>query len=97
MSRSKRRRSTMSANAPAGRARRKNGRLVAVCMSATMMGDGVNEVINHTAPTSCIQVPMFDTTAAIHSERKTGWRSGLHAEALRPLVSDPEAVTGRPP
>jgi hypothetical protein len=89
MSRSRRRRSTMSASAPAGRARRKNGRLVAVCISATMMGDGANAVINHTAPTSCIQVPMFDAAAAIHNERKTGWRSGLHAEAVALLSVDP--------
>ena len=37
---SSRRRSTMSARAPAGRARTKNGKLVAVCISDTIIGDG---------------------------------------------------------
>jgi len=61
------------------------------------MGDGVSEVINHAAPTSCIQVPTFDATAATHSARKTGWYSGLQAEAVRPLVSAPGIATGRLP
>jgi hypothetical protein len=41
-------------------------------MSATIVVEGVSEVINHAPPTLCIQVPMFETTAAIHSARKTG-------------------------
>jgi hypothetical protein len=49
------------------------------------------EVINHTAPTSCIQVPMFDATAAIHSGRKTGWRSGAHADVAVLSSVDPGA------
>jgi hypothetical protein len=61
------------------------------------MGNGVSEVINHTAPTSCIQVPTFDATAATHSARKTGWYSRLQAEAVRPLVSAPGIATGRLP
>jgi hypothetical protein len=67
-----RRRSTTSASAPAGRASRKNGRLVAVCLRATIIGEGVSEVINHTPPTSCIHVPMFEATEAIHNTRKRG-------------------------
>jgi hypothetical protein len=82
MARSNRRRSTTSANAPAGWASRKNGRLVAVCMRATMMGEGTSEVINHTPPTSCIHVPMFEATDAIHSERKRGCRRGLQADVV---------------
>ncbi|HEX9870085.1 MAG TPA: hypothetical protein VGC99_16120 [Candidatus Tectomicrobia bacterium] len=40
----------------------------------------MSEVISQAAPTLCIQVPMLDTTVAIQIERKSAWRSGLHAE-----------------
>jgi hypothetical protein len=46
-----------------------------------MTGDGVNEVISQPAPASCIQVPMFEQTEAIHRARKSLWRSGLHTDA----------------
>jgi hypothetical protein len=82
MARSNRRRSTTSPNAPAGRASRKNGRLVALCMRATIMGEGISEVINHTPPTSCIHVPMFEATDAIHSERKRGCCRELQADVV---------------
>jgi hypothetical protein len=67
------------------------GRLVAVCISATIRGDGVNEVISHPAPTSCIQVPMFEVSEAIHRARKVGWCNGRQVDGLtaserRPLV-----------
>src|SRR6266850_248477 len=80
----KRRRSTMSARAPAGNATRTTGRLPAVSTSATRTGEGVNEVINHDSPTSCIHVPMLETTVAIQSARNTGSRRGLHADADLP-------------
>src|SRR5437660_12563102 len=83
MNRSRRRRSTMSASAPAGNATRTTGRLPAVSTSATSTGEVVNEVINHDSPTSCIHVPMLDTTVAIQSARKTDSRRGLQAEASR--------------
>ena len=66
------RRSIMSAMAPAGRASSTMGRLAAVCMSATITGDSVSEVISHAAPTSCIQVPMLEVSEAIQSARKSG-------------------------
>src|SRR5947209_1689014 len=83
MTRSKRRRSTISASAPAGNATSTTGRLPAVSTSATRTGEVVNEVINHDSPTSCIHVPMLDTTVAIQSARKTDSRRGLQAEASR--------------
>src|SRR5712692_11547698 len=46
-----------------------------------MVGLGASEVINHAAPTFCIQVPIFEATDAIHRERKSGSRNGLHADA----------------
>src|SRR6266404_7606767 len=84
MTSSRRRRSTMSASAPAGRANSTTGKLPNVSTSATSTGEGVNEVINHDSPTSCIHVPMFDTTVAIQSARNTDSRSGLQADARLP-------------
>jgi len=73
----------MSASAPAGSARRKNGRLVAVCMSDTMSGEGASPVMSHAALVSCIHVPTFETHEASQSARKTGWARGLQADEGR--------------
>src|SRR6267142_1492494 len=81
---SSRRRSTISATAPAGSPTRKTGRLVALCTRATISGDGESEVIAHAAPTFCIQVPMLETSEAIHSTRNTGCDSGVQAESAVP-------------
>src|SRR6266481_5609177 len=83
---SSRRRSTMSATAPAGSPTRKTGRLVALCTSATINGDGDSEVITHAAPTFCIQVPMLETSEAIHSARNTGCDSGAQADSAVPSL-----------
>src|SRR5882724_6967141 len=83
VARSSRRRSTMSASAPAGSARRKNGRLVAVCMSDTMSGEGASPVMSQAALVSCIHVPTFETHEASQSARKTGWARGLQADEGR--------------
>jgi hypothetical protein len=69
---SKRRRSRMSATAPAGSPTRNTGRLVAPWISATISGEEESEVMYHAAATFCIQVPMLDTSAAIQRPRKTG-------------------------
>jgi len=53
----RRRRSTMSASAPAGRITRKTGSVVAACTSPTIMGDVVREAISQPVPMFCIQVP----------------------------------------
>ena len=42
----------------------------------------VSVVIIQPAPTACIQVPMYETMAASHIERKMGSRKGAHAELL---------------
>jgi hypothetical protein len=73
----------MSASAPAGSPTSITGRVVAVCISATITGESESEVMNQAPPTFCIQVPTFDTTPAAQSERKSGSRSGLHAETPR--------------
>jgi hypothetical protein len=77
---STRRRSTTSASAPAGNASRKNGRLAAVCMSDTRSGDDESPVITHAAAVVCIHVPTFETSDAIQKPRKSGFRSGRHAD-----------------
>src|SRR5229473_564100 len=85
VTRSSRRRSTISAIAPAGRPTTKTGRLVALCTRATIKGDGESEVMAHAALTFCIHVPMFETSEAIHSARNTGCDSGIQADsAVRP-------------
>lgn len=78
---SRRRRSTTSAIAPAGSASMKNGKLDAACIMAINSGEGESDVINHAAPTSCIQVPMLETAEASHRARNNGWARGLHMEA----------------
>src|SRR4051794_39226782 len=80
VTRSRRRRSSTSATAPAGSESRNIGRLVAACTSATRAGDGLSVVIIHDAPTFWNQVPMFDATLAIHSQRKIVCRNGLQVE-----------------
>ncbi len=99
---SRRRRSTTSASAPAGSARRKKGRLVAVCTSATMRGEGVSDVMSHTAPTFCIHVPTFEATPASQRLRKAPRRrSGVQSEppaaACSPLAAATLAAHGCPP
>src|SRR5258708_36302574 len=76
-----RRRSTMSATAPAGSPTTKTGRLVALCTRATINGDGESEVMAHAAPTFCIQVPMLETSEEIQSARNTGCDSGAQADS----------------
>ena len=76
----KRRRSTRSASAPAGRITRNTGSVVAAVTRLTIKGDMVSCVINQPAPTFCIQVPVYEITAAIQSERNSGSRSGANAE-----------------
>ena len=65
-----RRRSTMSARAPAGSASSISGMLSAASTNATIDGDDESDVISQPAPTSCIQVPTFETMVAIHRLRE---------------------------
>ncbi len=72
-----RRLSRISASAPEGRARRKNGKVLAVCTIATINGDGARLVISQAAPTSCIHVPINETTLAIQRVLKNACLRGL--------------------
>jgi hypothetical protein len=62
------------------------GKLVTVCMSAIITGDEVSEVMSQAAATSCIQVPTFDASEAIHRARNNGWRNGLQTDTV--IASD---------
>src|SRR3984893_19186058 len=68
----------MSPMAPAGSARRKNGSVEAVWVSATYIGPAPTETMSHAAPTPCMNVPISDTTSATSSWRKIGVRNGRH-------------------
>src|ERR1700682_3524081 len=70
----------MSARAPAGMASSISGKLSAASMSATSDGDDDSSVMSQPAPTSCIQLPMFEISVAIQRLRKSALCSGLQAE-----------------
>ena len=86
---SRRRRSKMSAVAPAKRPSITTGRLAAVCISAMSSGDGVRIVINQVPAVSCIQPPRLEMVEAIHSLRKSGDWSGS-----KPVACFSEAGAG---
>ena len=69
---SSQRRSIMSASAPAGSPTSSSGRLPMVVSSATGTAEVVRLVMSRAAATPCISVPMFETSAASQSARKTG-------------------------
>ena len=72
----KRRRSTMSASAPLGRASRNTGRAEAACTRATHSGVGASDVISHAAATSFIHMLVLAVNQTSHSIRYTGSRKG---------------------
>ena len=89
-----RRLSMMSANAPAGTAKRNIGRPVATWTSDTISGSLSKLVINHAAAALYIQPPIFATTVAVQMTVYVRLRNGRQAEAvvlassLRPCMTD---------
>src|SRR5262249_14390752 len=77
----KRRRSTITASAPAGMASRKIGRLAATCTSETVSGSGLRLVISQLDAAVYIHVPRLVARLAVQITVKAGWRKGLQAEA----------------
>ncbi len=65
-----RRRSTMSARAPAGSARKSSGNVDDAAMSPTQSGEPESSSIAHDAATAWRKVPMLENTAAVHRARK---------------------------
>src|SRR5215469_9411568 len=77
----KRRRSMISASAPAGMASRKIGRLAVTCTSETVSGSGLRLVISQLDAAVYIQVPILAARLAVQITVKAGWRNGPQAEA----------------
>ena len=77
----KRRRSMISASAPAGMASRKIGRLAATCTSETISGSGLRLVISQLDAAVYIHVPVLAARLAVQITVKAAWRNGLQAEA----------------
>jgi len=73
---SNRRRSKISAIAPAGSPNRRTGKVAAVCMREMSNGDVVRAVISHVPAVSCIQLPVLEIIEAMRRSRKTGLRKG---------------------
>ena len=75
-----RRRSMMSARAPAGSDNRNMGKMLAACTRATIAGEVESDVMSQAAPTLCIKVPILETRVASHNARNTGCCKGLQDE-----------------
>ena len=92
--RTKARRLTMSATAPAGSVKRKNGAEAAVAMSESERDEAPRSCINHVADMSCAERNVPDKTLASHIRQKTGFRSANQVEADFTSVREREI---RPP
>jgi hypothetical protein len=85
-----RRRSTMSASAPAGSASSSNGRVPEAAIRPTHSGEPVSSSISQEAATVCRNEPMLENTDASHSTRKRRMRRGAVG-----LVDTPHPRTAR--
>ena len=63
-------------------------------MSATIKGEGASSVISQLAPTSCIIVPMLETTEAIQRKRKSSCASVAHDDGTGGSGPDPVLIAG---
>src|SRR4051794_10110219 len=88
---STRRRSKLSATAPAASEKIMTGSVVEACTRATRSADPVIEVISQAAPTDWMRLPRFDAKLASHTARKTGWLKGASAagRSVTGLLSPP--------
>src|SRR3546814_5564914 len=71
-----RRRSRLSATAPAHKDKNTIGRAVDDWTSAISWGESVSDAIIQEAPTVCITAPRFEIRLAVHIARKRGMRIG---------------------
>jgi hypothetical protein len=74
--------SIMSASAPAGKANRNIGNVVATCTIDTMNGSGLSVVIRHPEAALDIQLPMLAITVAVHITVNDACRNGLQGEVV---------------
>jgi hypothetical protein len=82
-------RSTISARAPAGRARAEIDKLSEAQVSATIREDATSEVISHDSPTACIRLRTFEAIAASQIALNVLYFNGDNPEEdelLLPLV-----------
>ena len=79
-----------TASAPAGRAKRQYGKLVATWTNETISGEGLRLVISQPDAALYIQPPMFEITVAVQMTANVLCRNGLQAEFGRWL----EGVAG---
>ena len=80
VSRSSRRRSTMSAMAPPGMDKISMGRVAPVSMRLMSSGDRESSDMSHFSPTLWTQVPTFEAMAAIQIARKRRLRNGAKGD-----------------
>lgn len=78
-------RSTLSAIAPAGKVKRKKGKVATVDIMEIRRGEGVSVFITQVAAMSCAETALLDTRLANQSNRKIGLRSGSQIE-VRPTM-----------
>ena len=84
--------STMSARAPAGRANRNIGNVVATCTIETMNGSGLSVVMSQPDAALYIQLPMFANTVAVQSTENVAWRNGFHGDVALDAVEGGEEL-----
>jgi len=70
----------MSATAPAGSVKRKNGAAAAVAMSESANDEAPRSCINHVAVMSCAETNVPDNTLANQRRLNTGFRSANHVD-----------------
>jgi hypothetical protein len=76
-----RRRSRLSANAPAGSEKNMSGNVAEAWTSATMLFESDMVVIIHAAATFWINPPRLDISVAIHSARNVEFLNGASDDA----------------
>ncbi len=87
-----RRRSKLSAIAPASSDSSMIGNVTEACTSATIPAESAMEVIIQDAPTDWMSPPKFDAMLANQTDRNTGWRSGERAEEPSALLARSEKI-----
>jgi hypothetical protein len=73
-------RSTMSASAPAGSVKKKNGKEATVDIKDKKSGESLTRFIVHVAAVSCAATQVPEIKLATHMFRKTGFRRAVQVE-----------------
>src|SRR6516162_4007803 len=75
-------RSTMSARAPAGKVKKKNGNEATVDIRERNKGESLARFMAHVAAVSCAATQVPEIKLASHMFRKTGFRRAVQVEVL---------------